>query len=45
MGATLIGTGCSLYIEARKEMPPVTATGEFLRWFNALDKGMSRACR
>jgi len=42
--ATVIGAGCSVYREARLEMPEVTASGEFLQWFNALDAAMFDAC-
>jgi len=42
--ATVIGAGCSTYRDARLEMPEVTAKGEFLQWFNALDAAMFDAC-
>lgn len=44
-GSAVLTAGCATYRNARLQMPEVTAKGEFLAWFVALDAGMAAACR
>lgn len=37
--------GCEIYRSARLNTPPVTASGPFLRWFNATDASMLEGCK
>ena len=39
------GAGCDVYRAERLQTPEVTASGDFLRWFNEMDAGMLAACK
>lgn len=43
--AVTIGAGCDFYRAQRLVMPDISATGDFLSWFNQLDAGMLAVCR
>ena len=43
-GGLMSGAGCDSYRAERISMPDVTASGAFLRWFNALDARMAKVC-
>ena len=43
-GGLMSGEGCDSYRAERVNMPDVMASGDFLRWFNALDARMAEVC-